>query len=383
MTHDTPLQLLGGLTPQQFLRRHWQKKPLLVRQAIPGFCGFDGLATPSDLLELACTEEAESRFVAQSKDGWQLQRGPLPRSILRRSHKTPWTVLLQGVNLMLPGGDALMRAFSFIPYTRLDDLMVSYATDGGGVGPHFDSYDVFLLQGMGRRRWQISTQQDHALVEGLPLRILKHLEVEQEWVLEPGDMLYLPPQCAHDGVAQGACMTFSIGFRAPPTQELALQFLTHLQDTLALEGRYADPDLAPQDNRAQISDTMLQRVERMLRAIRWKRDDVSDFLGIYLTEPKPHVFFDPPDHPMTRKAFCKRAQLRGVHLDIRSQMLFAGRRFFMNGEASDIAACDADTFGTLADARYLDRLPVLDEASIDIIYDWYQAGYLHPDALER
>jgi 50S ribosomal protein L16 3-hydroxylase len=377
MTHDTPLQLLGGLTARQFLRRYWQKKPLLVRQAVPGFTGFAGLETPSQLLELACSPDAESRLVAQHGKSWQLERGPLPRAILRRPRKTPWTVLLQGVNLMLPAGDELLRRFGFIPYTRLDDLMVSYATDGGGVGPHFDSYDVFLLQGMGCRHWQISTQDDHTLVDGLPLRILKHLQVEQEWLLEPGDMLYLPPQCAHNGVARGECMTFSIGFRAPPTQELALQFLTHLQDTLALEGRYADPDLRPQEHAAQISETMVLRVERMLRAIRWQRDDVAAFLGTYLTEPKPHVFFDPPEHPASERGFLRQAQRAGLHLDIRSQMLFFGARFYMNGEVLEAASGDIALLRELAGARRTTTLPTPSRECAAKLHDWYQAGYLH------
>ena len=196
--------LLGGLSPRIFLRDYWQKKPLLIRAAVPGF---NGLLERDELFALARDEDVESRFIAHDASGWQFERGPLPGSLLKRPKSKPWTVLVQGLNLLLPEADALMRRFSFIPYARLDDLMVSYATNGGGVGPHFDSYDVFLLQGTGRRRWQISAQKDLSLLDGAPLRILRNFVPEQEWVLEPGDMLYLPPHYAHDGVAEGECTT--------------------------------------------------------------------------------------------------------------------------------------------------------------------------------
>jgi 50S ribosomal protein L16 3-hydroxylase len=197
--------LLGGLTPQRFLRDYWQKKPLLIRQAVPGFAG---LLDPKQLMALACDEDAQARLVTYQRGEFNLRHSPFAtKDFSGLSKKGQWSVLVQGVNHFLPEAGELLKHFDFIPHARLDDLMVSYAPKGGGVGPHFDAYDVFLLQGHGHRRWQISTQADQTLIEGAPLRILKDFKVEQEWVLEPGDMLYLPPHCAHNGIAEDDRMT--------------------------------------------------------------------------------------------------------------------------------------------------------------------------------
>ena len=241
------LSFLGGLTAQQFLREYWQKKPLLVRNAFPGFTG---LLSPDELAGLACLEEAEARLVQNKGDKWLLRRGPFTEEDFQRLPQTRWTLLVQGVNLFLPEGAQLLDQFNFIPRARLDDLMVSYAPKGGSVGPHFDPYDVFLIQGMGHRRWQISTQSDQTLLPGAPLRILQNFQPEQEWITGPGDLLYLPPQCGHYGLAQDHCMTYSVGFKAPYAQELATQFLVHLQDEIKLDGMYQDPDLKTQSHPA-------------------------------------------------------------------------------------------------------------------------------------
>jgi len=366
--------LLGGISPRTFLRDYWQKKPLLIRAAIPDF---NGLLSRDELMDLAQDEDVESRFIAPAADGWQFERGPLPGRLLKRPKSKPWTVLIQGLNLVLPEADALMRRFAFIPYARLDDVMVSYATDGGGVGPHFDSYDVFLLQGTGRRRWQISAQADLTLVDGAPLRILRNFVPEQEWVLEPGDMLYLPPHFAHDGVAEGECTTYSIGFRAPSAQELGTAFLDHLRDRLCLDGMYADPDLTLQTDPAALPPAMIDRVSSMLDAIRWSRSDVEQFIGRYLSEPKQHVFFDPPDAPLSEKRFAQKLARNGVQLDTRSQLLRSGRRFWINGDPVDVPAGAFDLLRTLAGERALSTVPAGDQA-LALLYDWYCDGFLHP-----
>ena len=210
---NTKLTLLGGLTVNEFLRDYWQKKPLLIRQAVPGF---KGLLDPQQLIELACRDDVQARLVTNQRNHWELRNEPFqPGDFGGLTKKGKWSVLVQGVNHFLPEAAELVKQFSFIPHARLDDLMVSYAPKGGGVGPHFDIYDVFLVQGYGHRRWQISTQDDRELIPGAPLRILQRFNVEQEWVLAPGDMLYLPPQCGHNGIAEDDCMTYSIGFRTP------------------------------------------------------------------------------------------------------------------------------------------------------------------------
>ena len=355
----------------EFLREYWQKKPLLVRGALPGFTG---LLSRDEMLDLTCRDDVESRFVSQV-GGWTIAHGPFSRAGLRRRTK-PWTVLVQGLNLVLPAADQLMREFGFIPYARLDDLMVSYATDGGGVGPHFDSYDVFLLQGIGKRRWRIGNQKDQTLIEGLPLRILKDFRPVHDWVLEPGDLLYLPPEWAHDGIAIGECMTYSVGFRAAPAQDLAEQFLMFLQDHIGLSGRYRDPDLKRQRHPAEIGAAMIDQVAEMLAGIRWNRDIVRDFLGCALTEPKPHVFFDPPPRSLSETRFATAAAKRGLRLDARSQLLFTGNRFYLNGEPVTVATRDRAAFRRLADARMLPASTLSPDGQ-KLVYDWYRCGFIH------
>lgn len=367
--------LLGGLTPQQFLTDYWQKKPLLIRQALPGF---KGIVSHDALLAMAQDVEVESRLVRQGKGGWEVKSGPQRAADMRRK-RAPWTVLVQGVNLSVKAGDALMRCFSFIPQARLDDLMVSYATDGGGVGPHFDNYDVFLLQGTGKRRWRVSDQQDRQCVEDAPLRILADFRPTQEWVLEPGDMLYLPPHWAHDGVAVGECTTYSIGFRAPTTQELAAGFLDWLQEHIALEGIYSDPDLQPAAEPARIDSAMIDQIAGMLSQIRWDRGMVADFIGAYLSEPKAHVLFDPPESPLSIKRFAAAIGKNGCCLDTRTQLLVCEGRLYLNGERLDeIARQDSDLL-TLANDRSLPAERCKDTTHSALLYEFYLDGFLHPD----
>ncbi len=366
----------GGLTASAFLRDYWQKKPLLIRQAFPQFNGF---LNPQQLLALACAEDAQARLVKQQRGQWQLQQGPFEAATFKKLGKNQWTVLVQGVNHILPEAAALLQHFSFIPHARLDDLMVSYAPRGGGVGPHFDSYDVFLLQGLGHRRWQISAQQDRTLIEGAPLKILRHFEAEQEWVLAPGDMLYLPPHYAHNGIAEDDCMTYSIGFRAPAYQELTEQFLVYLQDSICIngmDGMVADPNLKPQLYPSEIGADMLRQVENIIRQVQWGKRDIADFLGCYLSEPKSHIFFAPPARPLSRTRFEQAVQIRGVALDLKTQMLCHGSSVFINGTAHAVGKDAYRTLRTLADARELVAAPGLLQEALELLYQWYLDGYI-------
>ena len=363
--------LLGGISPEQFLAEYWQKKPLLVRGAI---ADFSGPLTRDEVLDLACDEEPESRFIRHDGKSWQLDHGPFRRSDFKR--RTPWTVLVQGVNLFSDAADALLHQFDFIPAARLDDLMVSFATDGGGVGAHFDSYDVFLLQGMGQRRWQVSAQRDLALVEDAPLRILKNFKPADEWVLNPGDMLYLPPHYAHNGVAVGECMTWSIGFRAPSVQELARGFLDYLSEEIDLPGRYTDPDLALPKHRAEIDGAMLDKVEAMINAVRWDRANVREFLGCYLTEPKGHVFFDPPEKSLTPAAFKKKFTQHGVRLHRKTQLMFSDAQFFVNGEVLKVAGEDSRLVQALADDRAAPAGVEWSAGGVEMLLEWWRCGFV-------
>lgn len=367
--------LLGGMSPTRFFREYWHKKPLLVRNAVPNL---ERVLDGAGLMELACREDAESRLVRAMKKNWQVQHGPFEPDELAALPKRDWSVLVSGVNMLIPEGDALLNAFNFAPYARLDDLMVSFAPPGGGVGPHFDAYDVFLIQGLGRRRWEISGQDDLELVDDCPLRILKRFRVDQSWELDPGDMLYLPPQYAHNGVALTDCMTWSIGFRTPTAQEMATQFLVYLQDSICLDGVYADPDLTYSTHPGRIPDAMAAGLKDMIRKVRWQDADMDDFIGRYLSEPKPNVFFDPPTRPASLERFHGRIRSDGVRLDARSRMLYRRNVFFMNGERVEIDRDLTPALRQLADRRALPS-GNHDEALASLLYDWYRAGYVQVD----
>lgn len=370
------LTLLGGLSVNEFLRDYWQKKPLLIRQALPGF---NGLLDPHQLMDLACTADAQARLVENKRGRWHLQQGPFESAALSRLGKSKWTMLLQGLNHSLPEAAELLKSFSFIPHSRLDDLMVSYAPKEGGVGPHFDSYDVFLLQGMGHRRWQISGQQDRTLIDGAPLRILQNFYVEHEWVLAPGDMLYLPPQWAHNGIAEDDCMTYSIGFRAPSYHELAEQFLVYLQDSICIDGIYSDPDLKQQSHPSEISDDMLQQVGKAIKKIQWDRSDIAQFLGCYLSEPKPHIFFDAPEKPWTINRFKTALEKKGITLNLKTQILCHEDSVFVNGEAHCVDPETYEVLRLLADERRLDATLNLPATVIDMLYQFYLDGFIAPN----
>ena len=392
MAKNQALQLLGGLTPDEFLSEYWHKKPLLIKNAIPNFTG---LLSPEELAGLACEDEVQSRIVEEINGQWHASHGPFDDEDFARLPEKPdpkhrWTLLVQTVNHYLPEASALLQQFDFIPHARLDDLMVSYAPDGGGVGPHFDSYDVFLLQGQGKRLWRVSEQTDLGLIEGAPLRILKNFDTAQEWLLEAGDMLYLPPHLAHWGIAVSDgkvdCMTYSIGFRAPKNQELATEFLGYMQDKLNQEqltitGMYEDADLGLQEHAAEISAGMVTKVAEILRKIQWSNNDVADFLGTYLSEPKPDVVFD-PNKKTSLSNFNKSLAKSGITLDLKSQMLFTGNTFYLNGEAVTFTGESAKLLTKLADLRTLsaddlNSSQTTDETLLKQLHEWHLAGFLH------
>ncbi len=267
--------LLGGLKPAQFLRRHWQKKPLLVRGAFPAFA--DPLS-PDELAGLAMEAFLPSRLVMErgGKKPWELRRGPFDDATLRKLPTSHWTLLVQEVDRVLPEAAAIVDRFDFVPGWRADDLMVSFAPTEGTVGPHVDSYDVFLIQGMGRRRWQIAERYDETLRKGVDLKILKSFVPKQEWILEPGDMLYLPPGVAHHGVALENCMTYSVGFRAPSHAGL-LQGLYQLPEgavrPFETETLYRDAGRKPTTTPGGLDREDLERIREIVSAP-LKDDDV-------------------------------------------------------------------------------------------------------------
>ena len=375
MDTQHPLQLLGGLSPRQFMKRHWQKKPLLIRQAIPGF---KPLLDRAALFALAAREEVESRMLSQGPKGWQLRHGPFERRAFP-SLKTPdWTMLVQGVDLHDDAVHALMQQFRFVPDARLDDVMISYATDGGGVGPHFDSYDVFLLQAHGQRRWRIGRQKDLSLVEGLPLKILANFQPEDEYLLDPGDMLYLPPRWAHDGVAVGECMTYSIGFRQPGRGELARELLQRLaEDAEHAAGTavYRDPGQPAVDSPGGIPPGMMAFARDALQAVLDDPVELQCLLGEYLSEPKANVWFDGAAQGTMP------TRMGGVTLDRRSRMMFDDQHIFINGESYRASGRDALLMRRLADQRRLSAAEVAraSQGACKLIANWLEAGWIHDD----
>lgn len=365
---------IGPLDAAQFMERHWQREPLLVRKA---FANFRDPLSPREVLALAQRDDAASRLVTRRGRRWSLEHGPFAPAAWKRLPARDWTVLVQDTNHFSARAERLLARFDFVPHARVDDLMVSYAVPGGGVGPHVDSYDVFLLQGHGRRRWQVSGQSDLAFVPGLPLRILERFRPEQEWVLEPGDMLYLPPGVAHDGVALTECLTWSVGFRAPSDAELVGGFLDHLRDALQVEGHYGDAGARPVAHPGEVPSAMLDHAERALAAIRWTPAEARAFAARHLSEPKAHVFFEPPRRPLPRAAFGRAAAARGLRLDGRTRLLFSGTMFFINGQAAALPAAARSAARRLSDARAIAGPARLPEAFVDVAHEWYRQGYLH------
>ena len=375
-------QLLGGRTAGAFLRRHWQREALLVRNAMHGFAG---LHSRAQLVALACRDDVESRLVVRERGRYALAHGPFGRSDFKAMPARNWTLLVQGVNLHDEATDALMRAFAFVPYARLDDVMVSYAAPGGGVGPHFDAYDVFLLQGAGRRRWRYGCQRDLTLVPNLPLRILRRFAPTEDAVLGPGDMLYVPPQYAHDGIAVDACTTYSIGFRAAAYEELAQHFLDALRDSVALAGRYADPGLRATRAPARIDPAMTRRIAKALAGIRWGPRDVARFVGAFLSEPGATVQFDRPAAGLTPATFAAVIGTRGLALDRRTQLLYDNVAFYVNGETLRLPVPGVATLRTLANARVLSAAEcrAAPQKLCALLHEWHGHGYLVVDARPR
>ena len=428
---NLPLQLLGNISPAEFMRKYWQKKPLLIRGAI---AGFKPLLSREELFALAEQEDVESRLIvetvtkpaskpasksskktaAKSTMKWTMVNGPIYADALPALKNPNWTLLVQGVDLHNQAAYELKNQFRFAPDARLDDLMISFATDGGGVGPHFDSYDVFLLQAEGQRRWKIGKQKDLTLQKDVPLKILANFVPEQEFVLEAGDMLYLPPMYAHEGVAVGECMTYSIGFRAPAELELARELLQRFADdtleevenddaedgesedensdvagestannaskniakNIANKILYKDPKQEAVEEPAQIPAALLDFAKAAVEKAMSDPDALARNLGEYLTEPKANVWFDEPEPESEEDIILTRQNRLDLHP--RSQMLFDARHIFLNGESWRAAGKDATLMQRLANQRFLEPkdLTKASDGAMALLQEWADAGWL-------
>ena len=373
MHADRKLTLLGGLSASAFMRRHWQKRPLLVRNALPGTLARMDRAR---LFALAASESVESRLVVRSGARWSVRNGPISTASLP-ARSRGWTMLVQGVDLHDDDAHRLLRRFRFVADARLDDVMCSWASDGGGVGPHVDSYDVFLLQTTGRRRWRVGRVPDPRLRDDVPLKMLTEFAPTAEWLLDPGDMLYLPPGWGHDGVAVGECITASIGFRAPAAAELATALLERIAEdardrvaepTRIDARRYGDAGTAPVARPARIPARLAEFADAALDRALADRTLRGRALGEVLSEPKPGTWYE---------RGAARLGKNGLALDRRTRMLYDDRFVFVNGEAIRAGGADATLMRRLADERRLDAKSVAhaSAAARALLAEWLRAGW--------
>ena len=402
MNPDQPIALLGGISPATFMKTYWQRKPLLIRQAFPDF---KPPLSKSALRKMSKRDDVESRLIWKEQGRWQMEPGPF--SSLPRINEPDWTLLIQSADIHDDACAELLHQFRFMPDARLDDLMISIATTGGGVGPHFDSYDVFLIQGQGRRLWRFGQQKNLDLVPDLPLKILQHFEPEEEFILEPGDMLYLPPQAAHDGIAlDDDCMTLSVGFRAPDARMMACGMLEIAAEMTAEADRparpYRDPGQPATDLPALIPDRLIQAAIQAAEAVKLDESIATRFLGCWLTEPNRLAVFDAvdPEEVDDLMADVNHSQLKRVGkpgktpplgesirqgepgkrwvLDRRSRMLYRGKALFINGEHTGLKP--EPGLVHLADHRFLNvdspAAKTLSDDALEALRIWLEDGWV-------
>jgi len=331
---------LNGLTHQQFLDEYWQKKPCLIRQGLPGL---QFPLSAEEIAGLACEEDVPARILQETGGdaGWIVQHGPFSDEDFANLPPSHWTLLVTDLEKHIPELQALVEPFRFIPDWRIDDLMISYAVDQGSVGPHWDEYDVFLIQVDGKREWRVDTTPytDVDLRPNPDLKILSRFNAGQSWVLEPGDILYLPPMVAHYGIAQGACMTCSVGFRAPAYDDMLASLSEELLCKPDIRQRYSDPDLETRDNPGQIEQFEIQQVRKKLETL-MQLDDASfaRWFGQYVTEPS-----------MDWVIPCEKAldseELHGI-LDTESQLVrsTASRMAWTDSHGSLLFFADAESY---------------------------------------
>ncbi|AKU94046.1 hypothetical protein AKJ09_00710 [Labilithrix luteola] len=350
-----------GMPVARFLREYWQKKPLLVRGAFPEF---RDPISPDELAGLSCEEGVESRIVREKGGAhpWEVTWGPHPEERFGELPERGWTILVQELNRHLPEAALLLEPFSFIPNVRVDDVMVSYAAPGGSVGAHLDSYDVFLVQGMGKRRWQYHEKptKDVRLVPDLDLRILARFVPEADEVLSAGDMLYLPPGFAHYGVAVTECLTYSVGFRAPSAGEMWKDFVARAASVPEATKLLVDPPLGAGKPPGEIPKAMLERVREAIRSMDTSNDAIDRWFASFATRLGPGRELTPPSRPLGEAKITSRLERGDVVMrseEGRWAYLPSSRgalRLYVGGLELDVPAGAADLARLLSSARRFD-----------------------------
>ena len=376
---------LQGFDKFEFIHQYWQKKPCLIRQAIPDF---ESPITPEELAGLACEEEVHSRLVIE-KDGnspWELSYGPFPEEVFLALPETHYSLLVSECEKWIPELADLIDLFRFIPDWRIDDLMVSYAPPGGSVGPHTDEYDVFLLQAQGHRKWQYSNRRvdNPVLIPGLDLAIMQHFSGDQEAILEPGDMLYLPPGIAHHGVAVDACMTFSIGFRAPTAIEVLESFTLEASRQNSALNRYSDPDLETSRHFAEITQQEIDRFRAMALAAMeqpeylWV-DSVGKLLSDSIVASKDPDFAPTRRHSLFEQNWTISPESRMLYYCSDSDI-----SFYCNGQCYKLPNSDSviDFIQNLCEVRFLSAASIeacrMQKPLIEMLFELEKTGALLP-----
>ncbi|MEZ5653840.1 MAG: cupin domain-containing protein [Burkholderiaceae bacterium] len=391
-----PDPLAGTDAAMRFLQSYWQRRPALLRATtVLGTPGLAEALSPAELIALAAKPDVESRLVRRQGKRYRLEHGPFAAGALPSPDVGRWTLLVQGVDLHSEPAAGLRDRFRFVTDVRLDDIMVSLAANDGGVGPHVDSYDVFLIQVHGRRRWRIAPPGVEAWQKDQPLRVLARFDPTEQWDLDPGDVLYLPPGWAHDGVGLGTCVTASVGFRSPNARELLGSFLQDQVDQMLEEAPAPDdPAGKPltdrleaaefahwRDHPAALSPGLLRTMLTTLEQWRPAPEAMIDFVGRMLTEPKPSTTFEAPS-PKRIATLGEQAAVAGIVLDRRTRMSYAERTVFINGDSFMTDGRTAQLLTVLADHRQLDATEMselLRDADVsDILIDWLSLGWIHP-----
>jgi len=381
------MQILGGLSRKEFLKKYWQKKPLLIRQAFPDY---ESPISAEELAGLACEEGVESRLVMEQggEEPWQLRHGPFVERDFTSLPESHWTLLVQAVDHHIPELARLLDEFDFIPNWRIDDLMISFAQTHGSVGPHLDNYDVFLLQVQGSRHWHINEHDysDDDLMPGTELRILENFESEQDWILEPGDMLYLPPAVAHHGIALDDCLTFSIGFRAPIQKELLSSFAEHL-DEYTDDVFYSDPDLSLSEASGEIKAEHLEAIRELMISSMSHSEMFNSWFGRFITDNSSNEFgyesgeLDEDDFYEQFKeigSLNRNGVIRLSYIDYDESI-----KLFIAGNEFSLSDSYLPLVSYLCSSHLIEYSSVIDlcdeDAALDLVFKFYHAGYFFLD----
>ncbi|SIS74888.1 50S ribosomal protein L16 3-hydroxylase [Neptunomonas antarctica] len=378
---------LGDMSVETFLRDYWQKKPLLIRNAFPDF---EPPVSADELAGLACEDDVESRLVLQNAGGtnWELENGPFSDERFSSLPASHWTLLVQAVDHWVPEANALLEQFRFIPSWRIDDLMISYATKGGGVGPHYDNYDVFLIQASGQRRWEIGGifGEDSPRRDDTPVMILPEWDAQETFILNPGDMLYVPPRLGHNGTAESDnCMTYSVGFRAPSHADILRQFTDYVGEQLKSETRYSDPDLTLQSSPGQILQTDIEKVRSIMTTYLNEPDLLENWFGEYMTEQKYPEQSGPSEDAELYAVEVLTEYLEDGGLLYRSEgSRFAYREkqdggavLFVNGIACEISPDSVDFARALCDLPAISAIDVPTREAQEVVTELYNMEALY------